>query len=72
MESLPFSLSDSLLGATIQFSGVCLKTRKIVEDPGPEVKPISGLPLCSNHSVNLISSAITAFTVPLIASSCLL
>lgn len=66
------SLVDSLLGATIQFSGVCLKTRKIVEDPGPEVKPISGLPLCSNHSVNLISSAITAFTVPLIASSCLL
>ena len=56
---------DSLLGATIQFSGLCEKTGKIVETPGSDVKPISGFPLCSNHSINLISSAITAFAVPL-------
>ena len=34
-----------------------------------EVKAISGFPILSNHSVNLISSAITAFSVPMIISS---
>ena len=56
--------ADSFLGSTIQYSGLCAKTGKIVEQPGPGVKRISGYPICSNHSINLISSGVTALFVP--------
>lgn len=60
------SLLDSVLGATMQYSGVD-KEGKIVECPGLGVRHISGLRILDNHSVNLISSIVTGVTTPLIA-----
>ncbi|KAL8613303.1 hypothetical protein ACOMHN_052543 [Nucella lapillus] len=65
------SLIDSLLGATFQYSGYSHTDKKIVEMPGPDVEHISGLALFDNHSVNLLSSLITAYIVPPIAASLL-
>ena len=58
------SLIDSLLGATIQFSGYSEKLDKIVGTPGRGVTHISGFNIISNHSVNLLSSLFTALVVP--------
>jgi len=58
------SIVDSLLGATVQYSGLDSKTRKIVENPGIGVHHISGLAIFDNHSINLISSVITALVIP--------
>lgn len=58
------SLIDSLLGATLQYSGFNYKTGKVVEEPGADVEHISGLNLLDNHSVNLVSNLITALLVP--------
>ena len=58
------SLVDSLLGATIQYSGYSEKLGKIVGQPGEGVWSISGLNIVSNHTVNFLSSLITALVVP--------
>ena len=58
------SLVDSLLGATIQFSGYSDKLDKMVETPGDGVTHISGFNVISNHTVNLLSSLITTLVVP--------
>ena len=58
------SLIDSLLGATIQFSGYSEKLDKIVSSPGDGVRHISGLNIVNNHTVNFLSSLITAVAVP--------
>ena len=58
------SLVDSLLGATIQFSGYSEKLDKIVGTPGKGVTHISGFNMVSNHSVNFLSSLFTALVVP--------
>lgn len=60
------SLVDSVLGATVQFSGID-RDSKIVDVPGENVRHISGLRILDNHSVNLISSIITGVTIPLVA-----
>lgn len=58
------SVVDSLLGAVFQFSGQT-EDGFIVENPNEAVKKISGnFKLLNNHSVNLVSCAITAFTIP--------
>lgn len=61
------SLVDSLLGATLQYSGINLKTGLIVEQPSDNVQYISGVPLLDNHGVNLLSSVVTAFLAPHVA-----
>lgn len=61
------SLIDSLLGATVQYSGYDTKRRVIVEHPGPFVEHISGQRWLSNHSVNLVSGFITAMLSPSVA-----
>ncbi|XP_014213998.1 transmembrane protein 19 [Copidosoma floridanum] len=61
------SIVDSILGATLQYSGINEKG-KIVERPGKGVKHISGRQILDNHSVNLLSSIIIALILPRIAN----
>ncbi|XP_014666784.1 PREDICTED: transmembrane protein 19-like [Priapulus caudatus] len=61
------SVIDSLLGATCQFSGYCTVRQCMVERPGDSVHHVSGCPLLDNHSVNLLSSLLTALVTPVIA-----
>lgn len=64
------SVVDSILGATFQFSGQT-EDGFIVENPNEAVKKISGnFKLLNNHSVNLVSCGITAFSVPTFAYLC--
>lgn len=60
------SLVDSLIGATLQYSGID-KEGKVVETPSEEVNYISGLRIFDNHSVNLISSILTGIVMPVVA-----
>ena len=58
------SLVDSLLGATIQYSGYSPKLGKVIYSPLPGVEHISGLNILDNHAVNFVSSLITAVVIP--------
>merc|ERR1711915_1153539 len=61
------SVLDSFLGASLQFTGKNVNTGKITEVTGDDVVPISGKQVLDNHSVNLISSILTALLLPKIA-----
>ena len=54
------SLMDSLLGATIQFSGYCSERRRMVSKPGPTVTRTSGLNFLSNSAVNFVTASLCA------------
>ena len=54
------SLLDSLLGATIQFSGYCSERRRMVSKPGPTVTRTSGLNFLSNSAVNFVTASLCA------------
>ncbi|PNX97633.1 transmembrane protein 19-like [Trifolium pratense] len=53
------SIIDSLLGATLQFSGFCSIRQKVVGKPGPTIKKISGLAILDNNAVNFVSILLT-------------
>ena len=54
------SLLDSLLGATVQFSGYCSERERMVSKPGPTVTRVSGLNFLSNSMVNFVSAVTCA------------
>jgi uncharacterized membrane protein len=54
------SLIDSLLGATLQYSGWCSKTNRVVGGAAPHVQHISGRPLLSNNQVNALAALLTS------------
>ncbi|KAK1265140.1 hypothetical protein QJS04_geneDACA023903 [Acorus gramineus] len=62
------SMIDSLLGATLQFSGYCNIRKKVVGKPGPTVKKISGLRILDNNAVNLVSIMLTTLLTSLACS----
>ncbi len=63
LSGLVGSMIDSVLGGLLQFSGVDETTGRISNEPGQNVKHISGLNMLSNNQVNFISSLITSVCV---------
>ncbi|KAH9307209.1 hypothetical protein KI387_035120 [Taxus chinensis] len=54
------SVVDSILGATVQYSGFCAVRKKVIGKPGPTVKKITGENILSNNGVNLVAIVLTA------------
>ena len=62
------SLVDSLLGATLQYTGYNTKTGRISHSLKQDSyeRHVSGLDILSNNQVNLLSSLVTGIVIPLL------
>lgn len=58
------SMIDSLIGATMQYTGYDLSRGRIVGKASKGVVWISGSEILDNHSVNLVSTLVTALVTP--------
>ena len=54
------SIVDSVLGATLQFSGFNRKTGRVSSHYSSDMVPIAGIPLFSNNAVNVVSASCSA------------
>ncbi|KAK9501604.1 hypothetical protein O3M35_012300 [Rhynocoris fuscipes] len=63
------SLLDSVLGATLQYSGKHKKTGVVVEHSGPDIIYISGRRILDNNSVNFLSTIIIGLVTPKFANA---
>jgi uncharacterized membrane protein len=63
------SLIDSLLGATVQFTGVDEKSGRVVGAPGPSFKRVCGACVLSNSGVNTAAAAATALAAATAAAA---
>jgi len=61
------SLLDSLMGATLQYSGYCSSSKRVVSTPSVTTRHITGIHLLSNHQVNFFSALLTSFLSPILA-----
>uniref|UniRef100_A0A8D8TA40 Transmembrane protein 19 n=2 Tax=Cacopsylla melanoneura TaxID=428564 RepID=A0A8D8TA40_9HEMI len=68
LSGLVGSIIDSVLGATVQYSGFDESRKVVVSQPGPGVKHISGRKVLDNDSVNLLSSIFTGLITSKLAS----
>lgn len=60
------SAFDSLLGATVQYSGYCSVKKRVVYKPSPTARHISGRSILDNHSVNFVSCLLTSIVMPIL------
>lgn len=64
------SLLDSLLGATLQYSGYHEEMKKVMNHPGPDTERICGTAILTNNQVNLVSTTITSLICGALAVLC--
>ena len=68
MCGLAGSVVDSILGATVQYSGFSSKLKCVVHKPTGNgvghIQHIAGLQVLDNNSVNFVSNLITAVVAP--------